>query len=300
MHLHRHSPQPPQSSIPSPAWPFHNDRSTLSAMPKRTPQPVNHRSLTFIDVFAGCGGLSLGLMQSGWKGLFAIEKDPNAFASLEANLVQERGPLRPKFAWPDAIPQTPLSIDNALRRYRPAVGKYSGQLDLLVGGPPCQGFSTAGRRDPNDPRNQLVRSYLNLVDLLRPRMVLIENVKGITADFSEANRISGPRNYAELIKRSLAIDYDVFTKVLDTSKFGVPQRRHRFFIIAFRKGAFKTTPCPFEHIESTRLAFLESKGLRSIPVSTRSAISDLEVTANGTRLSGESSGFIEIKYKRKF
>jgi len=135
------------------------------------------------------------------------------------------------------------------------------------------------------------------VDLLRPRVVLIENVRGITADFADAGNGSRTRNYAAWLKTSLATDYEVFTKIIDTSTFGVPQRRQRFFIIAMRKGAFNTLVCPFEHIESRRLQFLERKTIRSTPVSARSAISDLEVTTNGKAPSRDTVGFEEILYK---
>ena len=263
-------------------------------MPTR---PSSSRQFSFADVFAGCGGLSLGLMQAGWKGVFAIEHDPNAFATLSTNLTNLNPRSRHTFDWPETLPLTSLGIDDVLGRYRTAVRQHADQIDMLVGGPPCQGFSTAGRRDPNDPRNRLVRSYLQLVDLLRPRIVLIENVRGITADFAEGENRQRTRNYAAWLKKSLAIDYEVFTKIIDTSTFGVPQRRHRFFIIALRNGAFDTHPCPFDCIESGRLRFLESKTIRTTPVSVRSAISDLEVTSNGTVPSRDTSGFEEIRYK---
>jgi DNA (cytosine-5)-methyltransferase 1 len=252
-----------------------------------------HR-FTFADAFAGCGGLSLGLMRAGWKGVFAIERDPNAFASLSANLLTEKAGRRFGFDWPSSIPQAALGIDEVLGRHRPAVSQFADRIDMLVGGPPCQGFSVAGRRDPDDPRNRLVRSYLQLVDLLRPRVVLIENVRGITVDFADGVR---SRNYAAWLMKSLAVEYDVFSRIIDTSTFGVPQRRHRFFIIAIRKGLCDAHACPFEHIESTRLKFLESKAIRNFPVSARAAISDLEVTANGTTPSRDTPGFEEIRYR---
>lgn len=261
--------------------------------------PTNARipdRFTFADVFAGCGGLSLGLMQAGWKGVFAIERDPNAFASLSANLIADNPNRHFGFEWPSSIPKSALGIDEVLGRHRAAVSQFADRIDMLVGGPPCQGFSVAGRRDPDDPRNRLVRSYLQLVDLLRPRMVLVENVRGITADFAYGDR-SRKRNYAAWLTKSLAADYEVFTRIIDTSTFGVPQRRHRFFIIAIRKGVCKASACPFEHIESRRLKFLESKKIRTFPVTVRSAISDLEVAANGTAPSRDTPGFEEIQYR---
>lgn len=236
-------------------------------------------------------------MQAGWKGLFAIERDRNAFATLFANLICGGAKREFKFDWPASIPQSTLSIHDVLHKYRDPILDHAKNVDLLVGGPPCQGFSAAGRRDPGDPRNQLVRSYLKLVDLLRPRIVLIENVRGITADFVDRDGLSKPRNYAALLQKSLALDYNVFTRVLDTSTFGVPQRRHRFFIIAFRKEGSAAATCPFRVIESKRLKFLETKSIRALPVPVRSAISDLEIEVNGVCASRDTSGFEEIHYK---
>lgn len=257
----------------------------------------SEQAFSFADVFAGCGGLSLGLMKSGWKGVFAIERDSNAFATLSSNLTSLNPRSRHKFDWPVGLPLEPLGIDDVLVKHREVIGALGGQIDMLVGGPPCQGFSSAGRRDPNDPRNRLVRSYLKLVDILRPQIVLIENVRGITADFADGKTRGRTRNYAEWLRKSLEVDYEVFTKVIDTSTFGVPQRRQRFFVIALKRGAFVSHPCPFIFVESSRLRFLESKSIRSTPVSARSAISDLEVSANGTIPSRDTKGFDEIHYR---
>jgi DNA (cytosine-5)-methyltransferase 1 len=95
----------------------------------------------------------------------------------------------------------------------------------------------------------------------------------------------------------LASEYVVHSRLLDTSTFGVPQRRHRFFIIATRKGCFDETPCPFQCIESARLSFLKSKSIGTMPVTVQRAISDLEIMTNGTRASRDTAGFQEIRYK---
>lgn len=120
---------------------------------------------TFIDIFAGCGGLSLGLMQAGWNGLFAVEHDVNAFETLHDNLVVKGA--QQQFIWPEWLPKTALGVSEVLEKFRPNLAALSGKVDMIVGGPPCQGFSSAGRRDPNDPRNKLVESYLQFVDLIK-------------------------------------------------------------------------------------------------------------------------------------
>lgn len=246
------------------------------------------KPLTFIDAFAGCGGLSLGLMQAGWTGRFAIEHDNFAFATLKANLLAKGSPH--KYAWPRWLPKQPIGIGELLSGYRDPLKKISGSVDVLVGGPPCQGFSSAGRRKHDDPRNQLFASYLNLVDIIRPKAVLIENVRGFTLDFNAGDEIM---NFSQMLKAQLSEAYTVHEKLLDLSIFGVPQARTRYFIIAFRSEL--NVPNPFEHLQNRLPSFLRSLRLTT-PVSSGAAISDLEVSRSGTRLSTESKGFEEILY----
>jgi len=251
---------------------------------------------TFIDIFAGCGGLSLGLLQSGWDGLFAIEQDSNAFETLRANLLSPASPYR--FSWPCWLPQSPMNVAYVLDQYRSRLDEIAGNVDLLVGGPPCQGFSCAGRRNPNDPRNQLVKTYLDFVGILRPRMVLIENVRGMTADFEDAGAPGQKINYASRLQRALSNDYVVSSKMIDVSTFGVPQRRQRFIVIGVRQDVKEILPgCPFALIEGRRQAFLRAKGISAIPVTSRMAISDLEVSKNGKIPSSDTDGFEEIAYR---
>ena len=244
--------------------------------------------IVFVDAFAGCGGLSLGLMQAGLTGKFAIEHDRFAFETLKENLLHPDSRFR--FAWPTWLPKQPISINNVLRRYSPQLKNLSGAIDVLVGGPPCQGFSTAGRRVYDDPRNRLFSSYLKVVALLRPKVVLIENVRGFTVDFDRKTRVV---NYAERLRSVLAQDYDVYDDLLDLSLFGVPQSRTRYFLIAIKPGICSNNP--FELIKRRLPSFLRSLGLRA-PLSSCAAISDLEVSRCGTRPSVDTPGFSEIAY----
>jgi DNA (cytosine-5)-methyltransferase 1 len=250
--------------------------------------------LSFVDVFAGCGGLSLGLMQAGWKGLFAIEQDPNAFATLSSNLIA--GCEHPKFVWPEWLPKQTHSIQSFLKDYRGPAGKLRGKVDLLVGGPPCQGYSSAGRRSHDDPRNLLFEAYLELVELLCPKFVLVENVRGITLDFTDSSDADQLVNYSERLVSRLSKDYRVHSRVLDVSQFGVPQRRLRFFVIATRRDLPDSHICPFRQIEDERPSFLRAKGIGALPVSAWSAISDLEISRNGTVVCSDSKGFQAIAY----
>lgn len=250
----------------------------------------------FVDVFAGCGGLSLGLMQAGWNGLFAIEHNADAFSTLQHNLIGESKKF--SFKWPEDLPQSTHDITTFVKKHTILLNKLRGSVDMMVGGPPCQGFSTAGRRDPNDPRNSLTKSYLKLVDKLRPKIVLIENVKGITANFDDKTSPTGKLNYAEWIISTLSKDYVVQAQLLDTSLFGVPQKRKRFFIIAIRKDLHDSGNvfAPFSLIETNREAFLHKKGINKVPITSKQALSDLEVAKKGVCISPDSAGFYAIKH----
>jgi len=246
------------------------------------------KQVTFIDAFAGCGGLSLGLMQAGCEGLLAIEKDAFAFDTLKTNLVDDGS--RYQFSWPGWLPKEPNSIDAVLFTYRENLEALAGAVDLLVGGPPCQGFSSAGKRKYDDPRNKLFQSYLQIVDILRPRALLIENVRGFAIDFDNG---ASPHNYASELRQSLSETYVVHEGLLNLSIFGLPQARTRYFQIALEPGLCVGNP--FDHLKERLPSFLRSLGLHS-PVSSSAAISDLEVSANGRRPSTDTPGFDEIDY----
>ena len=251
--------------------------------------PDNNKRIVFVDVFAGCGGLSLGLFQAGLHGLFAIEKDKFAFETLSANLLN--GTSNYRFAWPKWLPKEPISIDTLLTQYKFDLKPLKGTIDLLVGGPPCQGFSYAGRRKHNDPRNKLFKHYIDLVNILKPRAVLIENVRGFTADFDTGKRVL---NYADKLRCLLASSYDVYEELIDLSLFGVPQKRTRYFVLALQSGLCDENP--FDLLRERLPSYVSSHGLRT-PVPSKKAISDLLIAKNGRRPSAECPGFDEIKYK---
>lgn len=231
------------------------------------------KPLTFVDAFAGCGGLSLGLLQAGLRGLFAIEHDSFAFASLKANLISRSAHHR--FSWPRWLPRQAMSIETLIKKHRPQLKAMAGKVDVLAGGPPCQGFSSAGRRKYDDPRNQLFAQYLELVDLLRPRFLLIENVRGFTVDFQRKSKVE---NYAAKLRQLLSDKYDVYDELLDLSKFGVPQLRTRYFLVAAVPGLCVENP--FETLRKRLPNYLRSLGLRA-PVSSWAALSDLEIGRGG-------------------
>ena len=142
---------------------------------------MDRKKYTVIDLFAGCGGLSLGLYQAGWSGVFAIEKNPCAFETLKYNLIENKK----HFDWPAWLPKEPLDILEVNKYYKKELKQLRGTIDLVAGGPPCQGFSMAGQRIANDIRNQLVFSYIDFISMVMPKLIIFENVKGFTYAFDK-------------------------------------------------------------------------------------------------------------------
>jgi DNA (cytosine-5)-methyltransferase 1 len=240
----------------------------------------------YIDLFAGCGGISLGLCNAGWRGLFAIEKSPMAFSTLKHNLIDKEN----HFDWPPWLPVTEHNITSVLRKHVQELRKLENKVDLVAGGPPCQGFSLAGRRNEKDKRNTLAKSYIKFVKLVKPRMVFFENVKGFTIGFKKQN--SRGKAYSEYVEEQLQkLGYKVMSGIIDFSGFGIPQRRKRFILV----GMLEHDPQQFfEKVLENKKTFLEGKGL-SEEVSLYEALSDLE-RKHGERPSAESSRFKEGNY----
>ena len=202
---------------------------------------IPSKKLKFIDLFAGCGGLSLGASRAGFTGEIAIEHQENAFNTLFHNLVnnhKDQVKKRSKsgvlnFEWPDEIEKKHYDIKLFLEENKPYLKGLKGKIDLVVGGPPCQGFSNAGKRNEGDPRNQLYKSYLAFVKHVEPKILLIENVAGIASKFSESSK-----SYKDNIIAKLERDYYVDGQLLSSEIFGVPQKRKRYIIIGFKKSSF--------------------------------------------------------------
>lgn len=238
----------------------------------------------FIDVFAGCGGLSLGLARAGWRGVFGVERHPQAFQTLKHNLIDgEHG----HYDWPEWLPVAPHVLEELIDEFSERLIQLRGSVDLVAGGPPCQGFSTAGRRNPQDPRNKMVQQYLGFIELVQPAMILIENVRGFTT--MQVGQ-GFEKSYSDYVISELnRLGYDVWTTVLIASDWGVPQRRPRFFVIGIKRNLVGGVD-PFLRLRVMRKAFLESKGLSTDhPVSSEMAISDLE-TAAGALIPCEDGG----------
>lgn len=230
-------------------------------------------TLNYIDLFAGCGGLSLGLHNAGWNGVFAIEKSALAFNTLKFNLIEKKG----HFDWPKWLPLENHDINKLLKEYKDQLIALRGKVDLVTGGPPCQGFSTAGLRQETDVRNSLIKSYLRFIMYVRPKIIFFENVKGFTLEFKK-NKSKGIA-YSEYVLRTLRrLGYEVEGKMIDFSKYGIPQKRIRFILVGIRKDIASKKQLDakffFKRITKNKKKFLSRKNLPQSPT-LGNAISDL-------------------------
>lgn len=243
---------------------------------------------SYIDIFAGCGGLSTGLYNSGfWHGLFAIEKSPDAFKTLYHNLIQNKK----HFSWPEWLQIKEHDINDVLSNYKSNLMELRGKVDLVVGGPPCQGFSIAGRRNESDERNSLINSYLKFISYVQPQMVLFENVKGFGVGFKRKDNTRS-KAYSQIVLeelQKLGYKYIDF-RIVDFSEFGVPQKRERYIIVASKKEDVNF----FQELYKTKNDYIHKKGL-SETVTLLEALSDLS-SRNGLYDSPDSKGFKTSRY----
>lgn len=169
---------------------------------------------TVVSTFAGAGGSSLGYSMAGFRELLAVEWDDNAVATFKANF-----PGVPVYHGDIAK----LSVEQALSMS----GLKPGELDVFDGSPPCQGFSTAGKRIMDDPRNQLFREFVRLLAGLRPKVFVMENVSGM---------VKGKMRliFVDILRELKACGYVVSARLLNAMYFGVPQSRQRMIFVGVR------------------------------------------------------------------
>ncbi|CAA0204194.1 DNA cytosine methyltransferase [Tenacibaculum maritimum] len=257
---------------------------------------------TYIDLFSGCGGLSLGLHNAGWKGIFAIEKSEDAFNTLEHNLIKKKK----HFEWPNWLDQKHHDINQVLEDHSENLIALRGTIDLVAGGPPCQGFSMAGRRIEHDSRNDLINSYIKFIDLVKPKLIFFENVKGFTQGFKKNN--TKGEAYSIYVKKELEkVGYSVKGQLINFADYGIPQKRTRFILVGIQNSFVENTPnlseeTFFEEIKNNKENFLISKNLTVNP-SLENAISDL-LQSNG-QVESETPNFkagiygeIKSKYQK--
>lgn len=163
-----------------------------------------------LDLFCGAGGLSLGFERAGYTVVKAVDIDKWSIETYNYNRKNKVAEVKDV-----------LSVDEDFI-------KSLGPIDGIIGGPPCQGFSTAGQRIIDDDRNKLYREYFRILSKVNPAFFVIENVTGLLSFAKGAIK-------NDIIKRADSLGYNVFLNTLDTSKFGIPQIRLRVIFVGIKK-----------------------------------------------------------------
>ena len=220
-----------------------------------------------VDAFCGAGGMALGLQWAGFECIAAVDNDSSALESFQTNISDQ--------AVIDANLADRSSYGQALDTIRERLGKSS--LELLVGGPPCQGFSTAGNNSRVDERNQLVWAFLRLVEDLNPSFVLMENVPALA--WKGRNAL-----LKMLLGRLASSGYATATMIAHAEGYGVPQLRRRLFLFAWRSSspAHVATPC-YQILDPAYRKQQPGTTRYNLgpPVTVRDAIGDLPVESTG-------------------
>lgn len=203
-----------------------------------------------LDLFCGCGGFSKGFEQAGFNVCFGTD------------------------IWEDALVTYRHNFPNAAVLHED-ISKVSGSkilqmarlkvedVDVIIGGPPCQGFSVSGKRMIDDERNVLYKSFVRIVSELKPKVFVMENVPGIV-------KLFGGQVGKQVVEDFASIGYDVKMKILSSDNYGVPQQRKRVFFVGINNDFFPKD-CEYEYPEASN-----GVGTGSPVITCREAISDLD------------------------
>jgi hypothetical protein len=199
--------------------------------------------LNLVELFAGAGGLGLGFLSAEhqrrrFRLVFSGELHPIYVQTLKNNHARLVNGLRCEHT--DIVPESVQPVDlNERRTFELVASKVRawGGADVLIAGPPCQGFSSANRNSwySSNPQNRLVNVFLRYVEKLKPRVFLMENVQGIVWTAKHGRNGTQPSVADHIVKRMKAAGYMVFPKLLDAVWYGVPQYRTRFFVIGIHR-----------------------------------------------------------------
>jgi len=169
----------------------------------------SRKSHYYISLFTGAGGLDIGFKEAGFNGLFALDIMPEAKETFSSH-----------------YPDEPYLVEDIRKLSLSKIRSYINdhKVDVIIGGPPCQGFSNMGNKNSADPLNLLFESYVKIVDFVRPTCFLFENVKGLLTMFEG-------RYFKRVINSFLSIGYNLHFSLIDASTYGVPQKRERIIIV---------------------------------------------------------------------
>lgn len=206
--------------------------------------------MNVIDLFCGCGGFSLGFKQAGFNIVYGIDNWNDATVTYKHN-----------------FPSAFISNEDITNIYGSDILKSTGlndkEIDVIIGGPPCQGFSVSGKRILDDPRNKLYKSFVNIVADIKPSVFVMENVPGLVRLFDGKVKDAVIADFSNL-------GYDVEMELLSAENFGVPQQRKRVFFVGINTSKIKNT---------VKFVFPEAKfgeNTGNPPVTCKDAISDLD------------------------
>lgn len=234
--------------------------------------------LTVISTFAGCGGSSLGYKKAGYKELLAIDFNKNAVETFKLNF-----PEVP--VWERDI--TKVSADEILKFCK----IKKGELDILDGSPPCQGFSTTGKRNVNDSRNLLFEQFVRLINDLQPKVFIMENVSGMVK-----GKMKGM--FIEIINQLKSLNYNVKCKLLNAKFYKVPQSRERLFFIGVRKdlNIEPSFPIPSKKVITVKEAIKNIK-LSEIKLPK----GEIEINYNNIKIGSDLASYYQSKgLKQKY
>lgn len=209
-----------------------------------------------VDLFCGAGGLSHGFQKAGFNILLGIDKEENFLKAFDNS-------------HPEAEAVNADLSEKSIEEITEEAGIGEDEVDVVIGGPPCQGFSTVGDRKQSDDRNKLVRSFADSLDKLKPEIFLMENVTGLKSMKDE----HGNNVINELEKMFNQHGYQIKYKVLKASEYGVPQDRERLFIIGRKEGIEE-----FEWPQSTHTnknSIQAHSGEKETILTVREALSDI-------------------------
>lgn len=193
------------------------------------------KRITFADIFSGCGGLSYGFaINPNFEGLIGIDHSPAAGKVFEQNHNGVPFQLRDLFDG-DQVKEV--------------IKLLKGTCDVLLGGPPCQGFSTLGKRRDADKRSTLVDVFLNLISEISPKVVILENVRGIKS-MKHPSGATYPEYMHDFLKYKSADAYDTTEFIIDTLEYGLAQTRVRYVLLAVKKSINKNNKI-LEQIKET-------------------------------------------------
>lgn len=205
---------------------------------------------SLIDLFCGCGGFSQGFRQAGFAVRMGIDSWNDATTTYRHN-----------FAGAVALNEDITNVSG--ERISELLGLSATDIDVIVGGPPCQGFSISGKRNEYDPRNVLYKSFVRIVNSLKPKIFVMENVPGLVRLFEGKVIRSVLSDFAEL-------GYNVTYSVLSSDNYGVPQQRKRVFLVGINHAKIKRTA------EFMFPAHTHGNEAGIIPLTCKDAISDLD------------------------